>query len=159
LFSEVPPHHIFTFSHDAHSQWISCRTGIIGGEKKIMKIEGFMSCNNLMPGCAQIMDPWPIASRACYFGNTPILRPGRCKKIRICRKVGNLYVQSKLQHPWLLCIWQVHAKQKTGTQLHWTYCYMFPQHFIKSPLDYMHMFIQFFTCVCFKFSLIGVSAC
>lgn len=45
-----------------------------------MKIEGFMSCNTLMPGCAQIVDPWPTASGACYFGNTPTLRPGRCRK-------------------------------------------------------------------------------
>lgn len=30
--------------------------------------------------CAQIMDPWLTAWGACYFGNTPTLRPGMCKK-------------------------------------------------------------------------------
>jgi hypothetical protein len=99
-----------------------------------MKIEGFMSFNTLMPSCAQIIGHWPTALGACYFGNTPTLRTGRCKKRQICRKVGYPYVQSKLQHPWLLCIWQVHANQKIGTQhiatcfpnislrFHWTTC-------------------------------------
>jgi hypothetical protein len=129
------PTSFFTFSHDAHTQWISCRKGIIRKKSNLfMKIEGFMSFNTLMPSCAQIIGHWPTALGACYFGNTPTLRTGRCKKRRICRKVGYPYVQSKLQHPWLLCIWQVHANQKIGTQhiatcfpnislrFHWTTC-------------------------------------
>jgi hypothetical protein len=75
------PTSLFNFSSDSRTQWISCRTRIIRKKSNFfIKIEGFMSCNTLMPRCAQIMGHWPTALGACYFGNTPTLRPGRCKK-------------------------------------------------------------------------------
>ncbi len=41
----------------------------------------------------------------------------KVQKNKNCRKVGCFCAQSKFQHCCLLCIWQVHVRQQTGTFL------------------------------------------